>query len=152
MAEAVAKKPRASKPKAEKEVTEAPVKVTQEAPKTAKKAPKSGLPAGRQGFAVISTGGKQYVVKPGQKLKIEKLLGDHKEGDVVVFKDVLLKGDDNGMTLGTPKIAGASVEATITKIARHPKVTVIHYKQKSRYFKKYGHRQPFFEVQIDSIK
>lgn len=120
-------------------------------PKATPKASKKAQEGSTGGFAVIATGGKQYRVVPGQSLKIEKLLGDHKEGDVYVFKQVLLKGNGSDLTLGFPYISGATVEATITKISRYKTIDVIHYKQKSRYFKKYGHRQPYFEVRIDSI-
>ena len=98
--------------------------------------------------AVFATGGKQYLVKPGQKVRIEKLPGAHKEGDKLTFDQVLLSGD----TVGMPLVKGAAVTATIKKIGRAPKVTVIKYKQKSRYFKKNGHKQPYFEVEIDSVK
>lgn len=98
--------------------------------------------------AVFATGGKQYLVKAGDKLRIEKLAGTHKEGDTISFNDVLLSGD----SVGTPLVKGAVVTATLKKIGRLPKVTVIKYKQKSRYFKKNGHKQPYFEVQIGEIK
>lgn len=129
----------------------APAKAKARVPKVASKASKKAPEGSRTAFAVIMTGGKQYRVSPGQRLKIEKLLGDHKEGDTVVFKEVLLRGDGDKLDLGTPHISGASVNATITKISHYKTVDVIKYKQKSRYFKKYGHRQPYFEVQIDSI-
>ncbi len=103
-------------------------------------------------FAVIQTGGKQYKVKAGDEIKIEKILGDHKEGDKIVFDKVLLVDNGSDTTIGTPFIGAAKVTATITKVGRLPKVNVIKYKQKSRYFKKNGHRQPFFKVAIDSIK
>lgn len=104
-------------------------------------------------FAVIQTGGKQYQVSPGQVLKIEKILGEHKEGDTLVFDKVLLVDDGKGLTtVGTPYIAGAKVEGSIKEIGRNAKVTVIKYKQKSRYYKKNGHRQPYFKVEIGAIK
>ena len=122
------------------------------APKKALKRVKTAPKEGSKGFAVILTGGKQFRVKVGQSLKIEKIIGDHKEGDSLKFDKVLLKEDGaEGITLGTPFIDKAKVEATITKISRYKTVDVIKYKQKSRYFKKYGHRQPYFEVKIDSI-
>jgi large subunit ribosomal protein L21 len=104
-------------------------------------------------FAVIETGGKQYMVSAGQSVKIEKIKGDFKAGDTVVFDKVLLV--DNGSdttTIGEPYIKGASVSAEITKIARAPKVVVIKYKAKSNYFKKRGHKQPYFEVKVVGIK
>jgi large subunit ribosomal protein L21 len=102
-------------------------------------------------FAVIETGGKQYTVSKGDVISIEKLSDTSKEGDKVVFDKVVLVDDGTNTSIGTPYIKNASVKATITKIGRLPKVTVVHYKQKSRYFKKNGHRQPFVEVKIDSL-
>ena len=103
-------------------------------------------------FAVIETGGKQYLVSTGDIVRIEKIKGDHKVGDSVAFEKVLLVENGSDTTIGTPYISGAKVSAEITKIDRAPKVVVIKYKAKSRYFKKRGHRQPFFEVKIKTIK
>ena len=103
-------------------------------------------------FAIVETGGKQYKVSVGDSIRIEKLSGEHKEGDSVTFDKVLLVDNGSDTTIGTPFIDKASVNAKITKIGRAAKVNVIKYKQKSKYFKKNGHRQPFFEVQIESIK
>lgn len=100
--------------------------------------------------AVFATGGKQYLVEVGDKIKIEKLSDTHKEGDKVVFDSVLMMSEP--FTLGKPFIKGSYVSATLKKIARYKTIDVIKYKQKSRYFKKYGHRQPYFEVVIDAIK
>lgn len=103
-------------------------------------------------FAVIKTGGKQYKVSVGESVNIEKILGEYKEGDKITFDKVLLV--DNGKdttTIGTPYIDGAKVEAVLEKISRAKKVLVIKYKQKSRYYKKNGHRQPFFRVKIAAI-
>lgn len=122
--------------------------------KTKKKAaPKAKKSSDKSTFAIFATGGKQYKVQVGDKVKIEKLLGDHKEGDKLTFDKVLLVDDGaTEATIGTPFIKGAGIKATLTKIDRHKKVTTIKYKQKSRYFKKYGHKQPYFEVKIDSIE
>ena len=124
---------------------------------TKQKAPKAAGEA--KEFAVIATGGKQYIVSEGDTLKIEKIKGPLTDkgygtfavGDEVVFDNVLLV--DNGLdtTIGTPTIAGAKVTASISKIGKAPKVTVIKYKAKSNYFKKRGHRQPFFEVKITKL-
>ena len=107
-------------------------------------------------YAVIQTGGKQYKVNVGLELKIEKLFSgtgkSHKEGDKIVFDKVLLVDNGSDTTIGTPFIDKAKVTATITKIGVLPKVTVIKYKQKSRYFKKNGHKQPYFKVKIDALK
>ncbi|OGD25201.1 50S ribosomal protein L21 [Candidatus Azambacteria bacterium RIFCSPHIGHO2_01_FULL_40_24] len=112
----------------------------------ASKTAKNGL------YAVFTTGGKQYRVKAGDRVKIEKLNGEYKEGDKVTFNQVLMTDDGaNEVSLGNPFINGGEVKATLNKIGRYKTVDVIKYKQKSRYFKKYGHRQPYFEIQIDSI-
>jgi len=102
-------------------------------------------------FAVIQTGGKQYLVSEGDTVKIEKMKGDFKVGDEVVFEDVLLVDNGSDTTIGTPTIKGAKVSASVQKIAKAPKVTVIKYKAKSNYFKKRGHRQPYFEVKISKL-
>ena len=101
-------------------------------------------------FAVIRTGGKQYKVSEGEVVKIEKLSGEYKEGDKIVFDDVLLVDDGKSTEVGTPKLSN-KVEATLEKIDRENKVVVIKYKSKSNYFKKRGHRQPFFKVKIAKI-
>src|SRR3989344_5240326 len=104
-------------------------------------------------YAVFATGGKQYRVETGDKIRIEKLIGEHKEGDTLTFDNVLMTDDGaSKVALGNPFIKGSYVTATLKKIARYKTIDVIKYKQKSRYFKKYGHRQPYFEVVIDSIK
>lgn len=102
-------------------------------------------------FAVIKTGGKQYKVSPGDSLKIEKILGDHKEGDKIVFDKVLLVEGKEGVSIGTPYLVGAKVEGKILEIGRSPKISVMKYKQKSKYFKKVGHRQPYFKIEITKI-
>jgi large subunit ribosomal protein L21 len=102
--------------------------------------------------AVIKTGGKQYRVREGQTLKVEKILGDFKLGDTVTFDMVLMTDDGTTLNLGAPTVSGKTVTATITDIDRAAKVIVGKFKQKSKYFVKNGHRQPFFEVKIDAIK
>jgi large subunit ribosomal protein L21 len=103
-------------------------------------------------FAVIHTGGKQYEVKIGDSLKFEKLSDEHKVGDKIAFDKVLLVDNGKDTTIGMPYISGAKVNATVTEIGRLPKVIVMKYKQKSRYYKKNGHRQPYVKVKIDSFK
>lgn len=102
-------------------------------------------------FAVIKTGGKQYKVSVGDTVSVEKVRGEFKEGDKITFDRVLLVDNGKDTTIGTPYIDGAKVEAVLEKIGRAKKVTVIKYKQKSRYYKKNGHRQPFFQVKIAAI-
>lgn len=102
-------------------------------------------------FAVINTGGKQYKVAEGDILKVEKISDTLKVGDAVIFDKVLLVDDGSTTKIGTPTIAGAKVEAVLTEIGRAKKVIVIKYKQKSRYFKKNGHRQPYSKVEIKTV-
>lgn len=102
-------------------------------------------------FAVIQTGGKQYKVSKGDTLSIEKMRGEHAKGDKVVFDKVLLVEDGSNTTVGTPYITGAKVNAEIVDIGRARKVMVVKYKQKSRYLRRNGHRQPYFKVKINSI-
>jgi large subunit ribosomal protein L21 len=101
-------------------------------------------------FAVIKAGGKQYKVKAGDSLKIEKIAGKEK-GDKITFSDVLLVDDGATTKIGTPVIAGTSVEGEVMEVGRNKKIVVIHYKQKSRYYKKAGHRQPNLKVKIVKI-
>lgn len=106
-------------------------------------------------FAVIQTGGKQYKVSKDTVVSIEKLKTtgvEYKKGDKISFDKVLLVDDGKNTTIGAPYIAGAKVDAEIMEIGRARKVMVLRYKQKSRYLKKNGHRQPFFQIKITSIK
>ncbi|MFA6273895.1 MAG: 50S ribosomal protein L21 [Candidatus Paceibacterota bacterium] len=103
-------------------------------------------------FAVIQTGGKQYKVSKDSVVSIEKIKGEYAKGDKLVFDKVLLVDDGKDTTIGTPYITGAKVNAEIVEIGRTRKVLVVKYKQKSRYLKRNGHRQPFFKVKIISIK
>jgi len=100
-------------------------------------------------FAVIKTGGKQYRVSKGDKIKIEKL--DAKVGDKVTFDDVLLVVEKDKAKIGTPKVKGAKVETKVLKQAKYKKVVIFKYKAKKRYKKKLGHRQPYTEVEIIKI-
>ncbi len=102
-------------------------------------------------FAIIETGGKQYGVAEGDVVKIEKFKEAVEEGAKVTFDKVLLT-DGSALTIGAPYIAGAKISGTVTEVGRNKKVTVIKYKQKSRYFKKNGHRQPYLKVKIEEIK
>ena len=100
-------------------------------------------------LAIIKTGGKQYKVKVGDKLRIEKLEG---EADAKIsFEEVLLLGDDKGVKVGTPMIKGVKVEAKIVRQGRNTKVVGVKHKAKKRYKVKFGHRQPFTEVEITKI-
>lgn len=100
-------------------------------------------------LAVITTGGKQYLVSPGDKIKIEKI--DQKEGEEIIFEQVLLLEKENNLAIGQPVIKGAKVKAKILKQGKHKKITLLKHRPKKRYQKKMGHRQPFSEVEIKTI-
>lgn len=102
-------------------------------------------------IAVIKTGGKQYVVKEGDTLAIEKVAA--KEGKNASFKDILLIADSEGkdLELGMPTIKGKTVEVNIEKQFRTKKINVMKFKAKSRYHKKKGHRQAQTMVKIGKI-
>lgn len=99
-------------------------------------------------FAVIKTGGKQYIVKEGDVLMIEKLEHDT---DKVVFDQVLLLADEKKAVVGQPLVKGATVSATVVWEGKGEKKMVFRYKAKTRYKKKKGHRQPQTKVKIDKI-
>ena len=100
-------------------------------------------------IAIIKTGGKQYLVKKGDKIKIEKI--DGKEGDQIEFADVLLIEKDNNIEIGKPLIKNAKVIGKILKQGRKEKVIIFKYKAKKREQTKKGHRQAFTEVEIRDI-
>ncbi len=102
-------------------------------------------------FAVIMTGGKQYMVSVGDVLDVE-LLGNLKEGEVVEFDKVLLVDDGKDTTIGTPYIKGAVVKASYQGLKKGPKITIVRYKAKSNRDRKLGHRQKYSRVKIESIK
>ena len=99
-------------------------------------------------LAVIKTGGKQYLVSEGKKVEIEKL--DMEVGAEVSF-DVLYVGDDKTATVGTPIVEGATVTGKVIDQARHDKVVGVKHKPKKRYHMKFGHRQPYTEVEITKV-
>lgn len=100
-------------------------------------------------LAVIKTGGKQYIVSPKQKLKIEKLL--NAEGDEIVFNEVLLVEKNGELHIGTPLVEGAAVKAKVLKQGKAKKIIVFQFKNKKKEKKKKGHRQLFTEVEITDI-
>lgn len=97
-------------------------------------------------YAVIKTGGKQYLVKPGDKLKIEKIEGEAEK--VVAFDQVLAVKAKEKLSLGKPILTGTKVKAKILDQARGVKIRIAKFKAKSRYRKVMGHRQPLTEVEI----
>ncbi|MFO7807008.1 MAG: 50S ribosomal protein L21 [Candidatus Moraniibacteriota bacterium] len=100
-------------------------------------------------FAVIRTGGKQYKVKEGDKLKVEKL--NAKEGDKISFDEVLAVYDNEDIKLGNPLVKNAKVEGKLNSQEREKKVITVKQKPKKRYLKKQGHRQEVSEVEITKI-
>ena len=126
--------------------------------KAAKKTPAKKAPAKKEkaavsaDFAVIETGGKQYIVSVGDVLDVELLAGDMKEGDKVVFDKVLLSDDGKDATIGMPYISGAKVTGTYLGLKKGPKISIIRYKAKSNRDRKIGHRQKYARVEITSLK
>ena len=101
-------------------------------------------------LAVIKTGGKQYLVSKGAKIKIEKI--ERKEGEEVVFDKILLLEKRGKLHIGDPFIKGAKVTGKILKQGKGKKVVIFKHKPKKRYKIKKGHRQTFTEVEILSFK
>lgn len=100
-------------------------------------------------FAIIRTGGKQYRVREGERIAVERL--DAEAGAEVTFDEVLLVGEGDEARLGAPTISGASVTALVEAQTRAPKVTFFHYKNKTRNARKRGHRQDQTSVIITGI-
>lgn len=102
-------------------------------------------------LAVIRTGGKQYLVREGDTIKIEKLPESSVKDGKVQFKEVLMVSEGDKVEVGRPLIATKTVSGEIVDEGRDKKISVVHYKSKSRYFKRTGHRQPFAKVKITKI-
>jgi len=100
-------------------------------------------------LAIIKTGGKQYKISEGDKIKIEKIEG--KEGDKVNFSEVLFLGDEKSVKIGAPVLDGVKVEGKILTQAKDKKVWGIKHKAKKRYKLKFGHRQDVTEVEIVKV-
>jgi len=101
-------------------------------------------------LAVIKTGGKQYLVSPGQKIKIEKV--EKKEGSEIAFNEVLLLEKGKHIEIGNPLVKGAKVIGKVLSQGKNKKVIVFKYKAKTRYKVKKGHRQPFSEIEVLKIE
>lgn len=101
-------------------------------------------------LAVIKTGGKQYIVIPGKKIKIEKI--EKKVGEEIVFDEILLLEKQNKLEIGTPFVEGAKVTAKVLSQGKGKKLIIFKFKAKKRERKKKGHRQAFTEVEIKSIE
>jgi len=102
-------------------------------------------------IAIIETGGKQYLVTQDTVLNVEKISDSEKAGSKITFDKVLLTDDGNETKVGSPYVEGAKVSAELIEQGKADKVTVIRYRQKSRYFKKRGHRQPYTKVRITQV-
>ena len=100
-------------------------------------------------YAVIKTGGKQYKVAAGEKLKIEQIAAD--VGQEITIDQVLAVGSGAELQVGTPWVAGASVIATVVAQGRHDKVRIFKMRRRKHYQKRQGHRQAFTEIQIASV-
>lgn len=100
-------------------------------------------------LAIIKSGGKQYVVTEGAKVKMDKLAAE--EGKKVSFSEVLLTNTGDKTSVGTPLVKGAKVEGKVVRQARYPKVFGAKVKAKKRYKKYFGHKQPYTEVEIAKI-
>ena len=100
-------------------------------------------------YAVIKTGGKQYKVAAGEKIKIEQIAAD--VGQEITIDQVLAIGAGADLTVGTPLVAGASVVATVLAQGRHDKVRIFKMRRRKHYQKRQGHRQNFTEIQIGAV-
>ena len=100
-------------------------------------------------YAVIKTGGKQYRVEPGAKLRVETL--EAEAGSSIKLDQVLMIGDGDKVSVGTPLLAGASVKATVVAHGRGEKIRIFKMRRRKHYQKRMGHRQNYTELLIDSI-
>ncbi|MCB6183983.1 50S ribosomal protein L21 [Leeia sp. TBRC 13508] len=100
-------------------------------------------------YAVVKTGGKQYKVVIGEKLKVEQIPADI--NSEIVLAEVLLVANGESVTVGTPLVAGATVKATVVSQGRHDKVRIFKMRRRKHYQKRQGHRQNYTELQITAI-
>ena len=100
-------------------------------------------------YAVIKTGGKQYQVAVGEKLKIESIPAE--VGSQITFTEVLMIADGDNVVVGSPLIINCNVVASVFSIGRHKKVRIFKMRRRKHYQKRQGHRQNYTEVQIDAI-
>ncbi|PKM49736.1 MAG: 50S ribosomal protein L21 [Firmicutes bacterium HGW-Firmicutes-7] len=100
-------------------------------------------------YAIITTGGKQYKVSEGDVVRVEKL--GLEDGETVTFDQVLMISNENGLNVGNPLLANATVTGKVARVGRGKKIIIYKYKPKTTYHKKQGHRQPFTEVTIEKI-
>jgi len=100
-------------------------------------------------YAIVATGGKQYRVKEGEKLRVEKLSAE--AGDTVVLDKVLLVGEGEDVKVGAPYLEGAKVTATVAANGRADKVKIIKFRRRKHSRKQMGHRQSYTEIEITGI-
>ena len=100
-------------------------------------------------YAVIKTGGKQYKVAVGEKIKVEQIAAD--VGQEVVITEVLAVGSGDSLKVGTPLVSGATVKVTVISHGRHDKVRIFKMRRRKHYQKRQGHRQNYTELSIDSV-
>lgn len=100
-------------------------------------------------YAVITTGGKQYKVAPGDRIRVSKLQGE--VNSKINFSEVLMVSDGTNVTIGQPKVGGANVEATILNHGREKKVVTMKFKKRKDYFRKRGFRAHYTKVEIGQI-
>ncbi|TAK76550.1 MAG: 50S ribosomal protein L21 [Aquabacterium sp.] len=100
-------------------------------------------------YAVIKTGGKQYKVAAGEKIKVEQIAAE--VGQEIVIDQVLAVGNGADLKVGSPLVAGASVKATVVAQGKHDKVRIFKMRRRKHYRKSQGHRQTFTELEISSV-
>ena len=100
-------------------------------------------------YAVIKTGGKQYRIKVGEKLKVEQL--EVESGSEFIIDQVLMVADGDKVSMGTPLVNGAKVSATVLSQGRHDKIRIFKMRRRKHYQKHQGHRQNYTEIQITGI-
>ncbi|MBX2823659.1 MAG: 50S ribosomal protein L21 [Gammaproteobacteria bacterium] len=100
-------------------------------------------------YAVIKTGGKQYRVSNGDRLKVESLTAN--EGDSIALDEVLMVGEGESVTIGTPTVANASVAAKVISHGRGKKINIIKFRRRKHHRKQMGHRQNYTELEITGI-
>ncbi|KAA3653577.1 MULTISPECIES: 50S ribosomal protein L21 [Denitromonas] len=100
-------------------------------------------------YAVIKTGGKQYRVSAGQKIKVEQMPAD--VGSEITLDQILMVGEGESVKIGTPVIEGATVKATVLSQGRHDKVKIFKMRRRKHYIKHQGHRQNYTELRIEAI-
>ena len=100
-------------------------------------------------YAVIKTGGKQYRVAAGEKIKIEQIPAD--VGSEITLDQVLMVGEGEAVKIGTPVVSGAEVKATVVSHGRHAKIKIFKMRRRKHYQKHQGHRQNYTEIRIEAI-